>query len=599
MSLLAIMSAAPAREIARAAVLGTAYFLAACLAANYTRIGGGVALIWVANAILFADLRYRPERSWIARCTACGLGGVVATWFLGLGPAAALPLGIINIAEAVGGTLLMRRFRPVAGHLSSLSEIGTLIMVAGVLMPAATAFPAAWATYMVAGVPYWPNWIGWFAAHALGALTVVPFLNLALNGDLAGWAKQAGRAEWTEAVCLLLGVVAASTVVFAQEQLPLLFLPFAPMMLAVFRLGRLGAAASLLLLTIIGTGLTLAGEGPINLIQGGAGLKVQFFQFYLVVAMLMALPAAAELKRRKKLYNRLQQSSALYKVIADRTGDIILAVKLDGTIEYASPSLRTIGGYDPKEWRGRDAREIIFAQDVGLVAEKQAQALASPEQTFMVEFRAPRASGELGWFESHGRATVDEAGRVTGTVNIIREVSGRKARELDLTCAADTDPLTGLANRRSLLAAFERAVPTAIEQGTPVCVALFDLDYFKRINDSFGHDAGDLVIRSFADALKSTVRASDVVARLGGEEFAAILIGADIEQACRVCERVRNEFGIRSFSFGDVRGIRVTVSVGLAPINVARSSLDEVVKAADIALYRAKDAGRDQLAIAA
>lgn len=587
-----------AREVTRAAVLGTAYFLAACLAARYTRFEGGVALIWIANAILFADLRYRPERSWFARCLACGAGGVVATWFFGLGPAAALPLGIINIAEALGCAMLMRRLRPVAGHLSSLTEIGTLILVAGVMLPAATAFPAALVAHKVAAVPYWPNWTGWFAGHALGTLTVVPFLNLALNGDVAGWAKQARRAEWLEAWCLLLGVVAISAGVFAQERLPLLFLPFAPMMLAVFRLGRLGAAASLLLLTIVGTVLTLAGEGPINLIYGGAGLKVQFFQFYLVVAMLMALPAAAELKRRKKLFSRLQQSSALYKVIADRTGDIILAVQLDGTIEYASPSLRTIGGYDPKEWRGRRAREIIFIDDVGLVADKHAQAVAHPDQTCMVEFRAPRASGELGWFESHGRAIVDQEGRVTGTVNIIREVSSRKARELDLAREAETDPLTGLANRRSLLAAFESAVPTAIEQGTPVCVALFDLDHFKRVNDSFGHDAGDIVIRSFSNALKSAVRGSDVVARLGGEEFVALLIGADIEQAHRVCDRVRREFGMKRFSFEGEHVLHVTVSAGLARINEG-SSLDDVVKAADIALYRAKDEGRNRLAIAA
>ncbi|WP_416610793.1 diguanylate cyclase [Sphingomonas sp. MJ1 (PH-R8)] len=578
-------------------MLGTTYFLAACLAVRYARFEGGIALIWIANAILFADLRYRPEPSWLARCLACGFGGVIATWFFGLGPAAALPLGIINIVEALGCAVLMRRVRPMAGHLSSLAEIGTLTLVAGVILPAVTAFPAAVVAHNLAGVPYWPNWMGWFAGHALGTLTVVPFLNLALNGDVSGWAKQARRAEWLEAGCLLLGVVAISAGVFAQERLPLLFLPFAPMMLAVFRLGRLGATASLLLLTIVGTALTLGGEGPINLIRGGAGLKVQFFQFYLVVAMLMALPAAAELKRRKKLYNRLQQSSALYKVIADRTGDIILAVKLDGTIEYASPSLRTIGGYDPREWLGRKALEIVFTEDVGRVADKHAQAVANPDQTFMVEFRAPRASGDLGWFETHGRAIVDEEGRVTGTVNIIREVSSRKARELDLTRAADTDPLTGLANRRSLLAAFEKSVSAAIGQGTPVCLAVFDLDHFKRVNDGFGHDAGDVVIQSFSNALKLAVRASDVVARLGGEEFAALLIGADIEQAHRVCDRVRREFGTERFSFGDKHVLHVTVSAGLTQINEGLT-LDDVIKAADMALYRAKDEGRDRLAIA-
>ena len=587
------------RDLSRAAILGATYFLAACLAVRYTRFEGGVALIWIASAFLFADLRYRPDRSWVARSLACGVGGVLATTFFGLGLNAALPLSIINITEALGCAMLMRKLRPVAGNFSSLTELGALILIAGVVMPVLTAFPAAYVAHKVAGVPYWQNWIVWFAGHALGSLTVVPFLSLALGGDIAGWARQARRREWVEAGILLSSVMAISVVVFAQERLPLLFLPFVPMMLAVFRMGRLGAAASLLLLTIVGTALTLGGHGPVSLIRGGTGLKVQFFQFYLVVAMLMALPAAAELKRRKKLYGRLQQSSALHKVIADRTGDIILAVQLDGTIEYASPSLRTIGGYDPKEMRGRNARVIIFPEDIALVAERQALAISNPDQTFMAEFRAPRASGELGWFESHGRAIVDEGGQVTGTVNIIREVSDRKAKELDLAHAAETDPLTGLANRRSLRAVFDRAIHQAGGKGTPGCLAVFDLDHFKRINDAFGHDAGDEVIKGFAEALRSGVRTSDVVARLGGEEFAALLIGADIEQAHRICERLRQKFGCKEFSFGDHRVAHVTVSAGLAAISITDTLLDQVLKTADVALYQAKDGGRDRLAIAA
>ena len=588
----------PARELIRAAVLGSAYFLAAAVAARYTRFEGGVAMIWIANAILFADLRYRPERSWISRCMACGAGGGIATAFFGLGPAAALPLGVINIAEAVGGALLMRRFRPVPGHFSSFMEIGTFVLVVGVCLPAATAFPAAFIAHMVANVPYWSNWTGWFAGHALGVLTIVPFLNLALNGDIAGWARRARRSEWFEAGCLLFAVVVVSVGVFIQERLPLLFLPLAPMMLSVFRLGRLGAAASLLLLTLVGTVLTLAGEGPITLIRGGAGLKVQFFQFYLVTAMLMTLPAAAELKRRRQLYSRLQQSSALYKVIADRTGDIILALQLDGTIDYASPSFKTIGGYNPEEWQGRRARDIIFAEDQEAVAAKHVEVLSNPDRTFMVEFRAARASGELGWFESHGRAIVDQEGRVTGSVNIIREMSDRKARELDLARSAATDPLTGLANRRSLQRTYEQSMLPALDRGKPLCVALFDLDHFKSVNDAFGHDAGDAVIRSFAETLRSAVRGSDVVARFGGEEFAALLLGADIEQAHRICDRVRSEFGMKPFSFEHDQRVRVTVSVGLASINKG-TALEDAFKAADMALYRAKNEGRDRLAIAA
>ena len=580
-------------------MLGLVYFGAACLAARYTRFEGGVALIWVANALLFADLRYRPKYSYVARCLACAVASSIATTLYGLGVKAALPFACINIAEALGGVMLMRRFWPQPGHLASLREIGTLIGTVGVLMPALTAFAAALAAHDTAGVPYWPNWIAWFSGHALGILTVVPFLTLLLGGDVGGWARQARKAEWVEATCLFGAVVGTAIVVFAQAELPLLFLPLAPMMLAVFRLGRLGAAVSLLLLTATGTAFTVHGDGPISLIRGGPGFKVQFFQFYLVIAMLVSLPVAAELKRRKKLYSRLQQSSALYKVIADRTGDIILAVQRDGRIEYASPSIRAIGGFEPQQMAGRSARELIFEDDVDHVIERHAEAIASPDETFMVEFRARRASGELGWFESHGRATVDEDGRVTGTVNIIREVSGRKARELDLARAAGTDPLTEIPNRRSLASAYAQSVPAALEHGLPVSVAIFDLDHFKGINDRFGHDVGDLVLKRFADALRVAIRGDNVVARLGGEEFVALFIGADVEQARRICDRVRREFRTTAFQPASSCPFYVTLSAGLSGVSAAECSLDHALKAADAALYRAKAAGRDQLAVAA
>jgi diguanylate cyclase (GGDEF)-like protein/PAS domain S-box-containing protein len=580
-------------------VLGGVYFVAACLATRYTRFEGGVAMIWIANALLFADLRYRPEHSWAARCIACAVGSGVATAIFGLGPHAAVPLAAINIAEAVGGALLMRRAEPVVGSLSSLREIGLFAIVVGITLPALTAFPAALAAQLVAGVPYSSTWTSWFAGHALGVLTVVPFLNLVMNGDVAGWFRQTKGLEWMEAGCLLLGMLVTSIVVFMQEHLPLLFLPFAPMMLAVFRLGRIGATVSVLIITIVGISLTLVGDGPVGLIQGGAGLKVQFFQFYVVVAMLTSLPAAAELKRRKKLYSLLQQSSALYKVIADRTGDIILATDLNGRIDYASPSIQTIGGYDPKDMRGRNARDIIYQEDIGVVSESHARAIANPDQTFKVEFRAALATGELSWFESHGRAILNEEGGVTGTVSVIREMSERKLRELDLTHAADTDPLTGLANRRSLLSLFNRSVPTAIERQQSVCLAIFDLDHFKGVNDTFGHSAGDEVIRRFANVLTAAVRGNDVVARVGGEEFAVLLIGPDLKEAHSICDRVRREFGGSLFTFASDRSTCLTVSGGLAQIVGQTMELEDAMKIADSALYLAKAQGRDRLAIAA
>ena len=151
-----------------------------------------------------------------------------------------------------------------------------------------------------------------------------PLILLLLNGEVAGFVKDAGRRGIGEAV-VLLGIFTATTlVVFAQTILPLLFLPFLPMMVTVFRLGRLGAVMSTVILGLVGTLLTIRGLGPIGLIVGGDGIRAQFLQLYLATAVLLVLPAAAELKRRKAIFTTLQDTSALQQLILDRTSDIVM-----------------------------------------------------------------------------------------------------------------------------------------------------------------------------------------------------------------------------------------------------------------------------------
>ncbi|QQV77950.1 GGDEF domain-containing protein [Sphingomonas aliaeris] len=119
------------------------------------------------------------------------------------------------------------------------------------------------------------------------------------------------------------------------------------------------------------------------------------------------------------------------------------------------------------------------------------------------------------------------------------------------------------------------------------CIAMFDLDHFKSINDRFGHISADVVLRTFSDLLRSTLRTSDVVARYGGEEFVAILDGASLEQAELVCERVRASFAEAPCTADDGRTMRVTVSVGIAAV-IPGTTADQLLGVANRALYDAK-----------
>jgi diguanylate cyclase (GGDEF)-like protein len=127
-------------------------------------------------------------------------------------------------------------------------------------------------------------------------------------------------------------------------------------------------------------------------------------------------------------------------------------------------------------------------------------------------------------------------------------------------------------------------------------VALFDIDHFKRVNDTYGHIAGDRVIQAFAKLALESVRSGDVVARIGGEEFALLLIGATIEQAAEVCERLRASAAAHVVEDAG-RSLRITVSGGVAQLFAGREK--QILRDADAAMYAAKSLGRNRFAWAA
>jgi diguanylate cyclase (GGDEF)-like protein len=157
---------------------------------------------------------------------------------------------------------------------------------------------------------------------------------------------------------------------------------------------------------------------------------------------------------------------------------------------------------------------------------------------------------------------------------------------------ATTDHLTGIANRRAFLEAATKMQETQGKRGGAVTLLMFDLDHFKSVNDRFGHAMGDSVLRVFAKTAQSSMRASDVVGRLGGEEFAAI-VSESMEDTVQIAERLRAAFEVAGLL---VDGIAVgsTVSIGLATSYQAQPNVDALILRADEALYKAKHGGRNR-----
>lgn len=175
------------------------------------------------------------------------------------------------------------------------------------------------------------------------------------------------------------------------------------------------------------------------------------------------------------------------------------------------------------------------------------------------------------------------------------DVTAQKRAEDELRRMATHDHLTGLLNRGEVRARAIAEARRATRMGSPLSIAMVDVDHFKLVNDGFGHPVGDEALRHVALLLARNMRSYDLVGRWGGEEFLLLLPEATAAAAARVAERVRAAFAAEPFLLPDLTPYPLTVSVGVATLDRESLSVDELVERADAALYEAKRGGRDRV----
>ncbi len=187
-------------------------------------------------------------------------------------------------------------------------------------------------------------------------------------------------------------------------------------------------------------------------------------------------------------------------------------------------------------------------------------------------------------------------GHVTGQMlfRAVRFAIARQRKVMGFQAAADSDPLTGMPNRRHLESRFSELLSMAQEKGLPMSIALLDVDHFKSVNDQYGHFIGDAVLKEIAMRLTSSLEAEMAAARFGGEEFALLMPGYSLDQACDFMQRTLQSLANTPMSFNDLT-IRVTASAGVVDVGLG-DRWDDVYVACDVALYEAKTSGRNRLA---
>ncbi len=265
---------------------------------------------------------------------------------------------------------------------------------------------------------------------------------------------------------------------------------------------------------------------------------------------------------------------------ATTAGVLICSAAVRGfPIVYANPAFAALTGYETADVLGRPCSFLQGPETDAQTVAVMREALGSlrPCEVTILNYRA---DGTPFWNELSIAPVLDDAGRVVQMVGIQNDVSPRKRHEAELTRLADSDPLTGLANRRRFREDLDAELARVVRHGGSLAVILLDLDDFKAVNDRHGHQTGDSVLRAAAEVLKAEARRSDRVARLGGDEFVVLLSEVDADQAQATARRLRERLRTAT---------GVGASAGVATTSEpAEDSVDELIRRADAALYAEK-----------
>jgi diguanylate cyclase (GGDEF)-like protein/PAS domain S-box-containing protein len=271
---------------------------------------------------------------------------------------------------------------------------------------------------------------------------------------------------------------------------------------------------------------------------------------------------------------------SMLQLIAENSLDLLSVQSARGEFVYTSPNVTQLLGWTPAELRGVSIFALVHPDDVDRVA--AAQSNHAERKEVRVRYRIKCSNGELRWVESRSRKTFDRAYVVAMTRDVEEEVA--ELRHLEQL--ATHDPLTNLPNRRGIEAALQSELERSCRQGISLTLAFFDIDRFKRINDTHGHERGDRVLLDVSRCVTQAKRSYDVLGRWGGDEFMLLMSDTRCDEAVDIVQRIRHA------SSCELPGI--TISFGIS-CNTDANSPEELIAQADAALYRGKRIGGNRI----
>jgi len=593
------------RSWAWVAFVAGIYFLLAMGSLWLTGQRSGVAIMWFANPVGAVALLALPVRRWLPMLGALALanmlanmlrmlvaqGGLAEGWSGSIASSAAA-YAVGNCLEmALAGTLLKRlSLSPCAlGHPDQLARV----LLLGALVPTLVSACAGALALVLSGSEvnaFLPTWVTWFSGSVIGSVSVLPLaLALWLQGGMqAGAVLRQARTMGFVLLCIAVTLLTATTLPH----------PFGVMVLPLVLL----AARTDFLVTAMATALTamilggLIGSGvlvePPSSTWWGPGL----FYLSVLATLLPGLFLASSVQGRAAVMQQLSASEQRFRTLYTKTPTMMFSIDHRGCITSVSSLWLSTLGYTEQEVLGRPSVDFLTPESALRAREVLIPQNLRDGQCDNVAYQVVTRDGQILDVLLSSVWEYDDRGQPLQSLGVLQDVT-EKNRLAARSHFAEHDPLTGLPNRVLLQDRLERSCLHHARQGGSFALGFVDLDNFKGINDTLGHDAGDLLLREVAQRLQSSLRTSDTVCRLGGDEF--VLLFATIEDAQelmalanKVLAHVAQPCQLSSDPEAPV--VTVSGSMGVAIFPDHGHDPSTLMRHADQAMYRAKHSGRNR-----
>lgn len=324
------------------------------------------------------------------------------------------------------------------------------------------------------------------------------------------------------------------------------------------------------------------------------------------------LSCLADITEQKIMQQNIIKSEEMLRKLMDSIPDLVLVCDIEGNLTYVNKSIRTILGYDPKEDEMPSNVLSFLAKEEVETAKNNMQRLLR-EEIGPIEYRCIKRDGSYVNVEVNSTVLREASSEPFGYVFVTRDITERKKVQEELRRSKEEieqanneliksnyllqeqsirDSLTNLYNHRFIMELLGQEIRKTIQNKAPLCLMMLDIDYFKRVNDNYGHQTGDRVLSAVSQLIQLNIRDNDYAGRYGGEEFMILLPEIQLMEAYDIAEKIRKS--IQNYSFTK-KNLNVTISIGLTEYH--SEDIKAFVNRADTLLYRAKENGRNRTEI--